>query len=122
MWHLGTTVTGELIDRDITALHLAAALHPTPAICGTPTAAARSLVRELEPYDRDYYAGAVGWVDAEGDGEWAVAIRCAEVAETSLRLYAGGGIVLASDPKAELDETSAKFQTLLRAMGLDLAL
>jgi isochorismate synthase len=122
MWHLGTTVTGELIDRDITALHLAAALHPTPAICGTPTAAARSLVGELEPYDRDYYAGAVGWVDAEGDGEWAVAIRCAEVAETSLRLYAGGGIVPASDPKAELDETSAKFQTLLRAMGLDLPL
>jgi isochorismate synthase len=122
MWHLGTTVTGELIDRDITALHLAAALHPTPAICGTPTAAARQLVGELEPYDRDYYAGAVGWVDAAGDGEWAVAIRCAEVADSSMRLYAGGGIVPGSDPKAELDETSAKFQTLLRAMGLDLPL
>jgi isochorismate synthase len=61
-------------------------------------------------------------VDVAGDGEWAVAIRCAEVAESSLRLYAGGGIVPASDPKAELEETSAKFQTLLRAMGLDLPL
>ncbi|WP_431879783.1 isochorismate synthase [Amycolatopsis sacchari] len=120
MWHLGTVVTGELVDRDVTALHLAAALHPTPAICGTPTEAARQLVGELEPFDRGYYAGAVGWMNSEGDGEWAVSIRCAEVAERSLRLYAGGGIVPASDPKAELDETSAKFQTLLRAMGLEL--
>jgi isochorismate synthase len=122
VWHLGTPISGELADPDITALHLAAALHPTPAVCGTPTSSARDLVRKLEPFDRGYYAGAVGWVDAAGDGEWAVAIRCAQVAEHSLRLYAGGGIVAASDPKAELDETSAKFQTLLRAMGLDLDL
>lgn len=118
MWHLRTTITGELVDRDITALHLAAALHPTPAICGTPTASARELVTELEPFERGYYAGTVGWVDAEGDGEWVVSIRCAEVASRSLRLYAGGGIVPESDPQAELDETSAKFATLLRAMGL----
>lgn len=122
IWHLSTTVTGELIDQDITALDLAAALHPTPAICGTPTDAARSLVTELEPFDRAYYAGAVGWVDAAGDGEWAVGIRCAEIADTSMRLYAGGGIVPASDPRTELDETSAKFRTLLGAMGLDLTL
>jgi isochorismate synthase len=120
IWHLSTTVTGELIDQDITALDLAAALHPTPAICGTPTDAARSLVTELEPFDRAYYAGAVGWVDAAGDGEWAVGIRCAEIADTSMRLYAGGGIVPASDPQTELDETSAKFRTLLSAMGLTL--
>ncbi|MFF5991891.1 isochorismate synthase [Prauserella flavalba] len=118
MWHLGTTITGELADRDVTALHLAAALHPTPAICGTPTESARELVTELEPFERGYYAGALGWVDAEGDGEWAVTIRCAEVAERSLRLYAGGGIVPESDPGAELDETSAKFATLAEAMGL----
>ncbi|WP_024875171.1 isochorismate synthase [Saccharomonospora piscinae] len=118
MWHLGTTITGELADRDVTALHLAAALHPTPAICGTPTASARELVTELEEFERGYYAGTVGWVDAEGDGEWAVSIRCAEVAARSLRLFAGGGIVPESDPKAELEETSAKFATLLRAMGL----
>lgn len=122
IWHLSTTVTGELIDQDITALDLAAALHPTPAICGTPTDAARSLVTELEPFDRAYYAGAVGWVDAAGDGEWAVGIRCAEIADTSMRLYAGGGIVPASDPRTELDETSAKFRTLLAAMGLDLTI
>jgi isochorismate synthase len=118
IWHLRTPITGELADPDITALDLAAALHPTPAVCGTPTDESRDLVRELEPFDRDYYAGAVGWVDANGDGEWAVAIRCAEVAETSMRLYAGGGIVPASDPQAELDETTAKFRTLLTAMGL----
>ncbi|MFE0021383.1 isochorismate synthase [Amycolatopsis sp. NPDC059021] len=118
IWHLRTAITGELADPGITALDLAAALHPTPAICGTPTEGARSLVSELEPFDRDYYAGAVGWVDAAGDGEWAVAIRCAEVADTSMRLYAGGGIVADSDPRAELDETSAKFRTLLGAMGL----
>jgi isochorismate synthase len=122
MWHLGTTITGELADPDVSVLRLAAALHPTPAVCGTPTAVARDLVGELEPFDRGYYAGAVGWVDTSGDGEWAVAIRCAEVAARSLRLYAGGGILPASDPEAELAETSAKFQTLLRAMGLDLDL
>jgi len=119
IWHLRTPITGELADPSVTALDLAAALHPTPAICGTPTEEARELVKDLEPFDRDYYAGAVGWVDAAGDGEWAVAIRCAEVAETSMRLYAGGGIVPASDPQAELDETTAKFRTLLVAMGLE---
>lgn len=118
MWHLRTTITGELIDREVSALHLAAALHPTPAICGTPTESARELATELEPFDRGYYAGAVGWVDAEGDGEWAVSIRCAEVAQQTLRLYAGGGIMPDSDPQAELEETSAKFATLLAAMGL----
>ncbi|WP_425425567.1 isochorismate synthase [Amycolatopsis marina] len=120
VWHLGTTISGELIDPDVTALRLAAALHPTPAICGTPTEFARELVGKLEPFQRGYYAGTVGWVDAKGDGEWAVAIRCAEVAGHGLRMYAGGGIVADSEPHAELAETSAKFQTLLRAMGLEL--
>lgn len=120
VWHLGTAISGELAD-DVSALRLAAALHPTPAVCGTPTGTARALVSELEPFERDYYAGAVGWVDATGDGEWAVSIRCAEVAERSMRLYAGGGIVAASDPAAELAETSAKFATLLRAMGINQA-
>jgi isochorismate synthase len=119
IWHLRTAITGELIDRDVTALDLAAALHPTPAICGTPTAAARDLVQELEPFDRGYYAGTVGWVDASGDGEWAVAVRCAEITSSTMRLYAGGGIVPASDAQAEFDETVAKLRTLLGAMGLD---
>ncbi|WP_246256984.1 isochorismate synthase [Amycolatopsis anabasis] len=120
VWHLRTTVTGELIDRDVTALRLAAALHPTPAICGSPTGTARELVGELEPFDRGYYAGTVGWVDAAGDGEWVVSIRCAEVAEQAMRLYAGGGIMPASDPWSEVAETTAKFRTLLGAMGLEL--
>lgn len=119
IWHLRTAITGELVDRDVTALDLAAALHPTPAICGTPTAAARDLVQELEPFDRGYYAGTVGWVDASGDGEWAVAVRCAEITSSTMRLYAGGGIVPASDAQAEFDETVAKLRTLLGAMGLD---
>ncbi|QWF81788.1 isochorismate synthase [Amycolatopsis sp. CA-230715] len=118
VWHLGTRISGELKDRDVTAFRLAAALHPTPAICGSPTESARELVGDLEPFDRGYYAGTVGWVDAAGDGEWAVAIRCAQVLRRSMRLYAGGGIVPASEPVSELDETSVKFRILLRAMGL----
>ncbi|MER7361042.1 chorismate-binding protein, partial [Nonomuraea dietziae] len=62
----------------------------------------------------------VGWMDARGDGEWAVAIRCAEVAENTLRLFAGAGIVAGSDPAAELAETTVKFQTMLRALGADI--
>lgn len=119
MWHLGTRITGELADPATTALHLASALHPTPAICGTPVTSARRLIGELEPFDRGYYAGAAGWVDADGDGEWTVSIRCADAGATALRMYAGGGIVADSDPRDELDETSAKFATLARAMGLD---
>jgi isochorismate synthase len=122
MWHLCTRITGELIDPSVTALTLAAALHPTPAVCGSPTRAARDAIAQIESFDRGFYTGAVGWVDTNGDGEWAVAIRSAEVTDQSLRLYAGAGIVGASDPAAELAETSAKFQTLLRGMGLDLKL
>lgn len=122
MWHLCTPITGELVDPSVTALTLAAALHPTPAVCGSPTRAARETIAQIESFERGFYTGAVGWVDARGDGEWAVAIRSAEVAGQSLRLYAGAGIVEASSPPMELAETSAKFQTLLRGLGLDLRL
>ncbi|HEV2781715.1 MAG TPA: isochorismate synthase [Actinophytocola sp.] len=120
VWHLSTRVTGQLIDPGVSALRLACALHPTPAVCGTPSDLARRTIAELEPFDRGFYAGAVGWCDASGDGQWAVAIRCAEVSGASLRLFSGAGIMPASQPHLELAETSAKFQTLLRAMGLDL--
>ncbi|HET9140626.1 isochorismate synthase [Actinophytocola sp.] len=120
VWHLSTQVTGELVDPGISALRLACALHPTPAVCGTPDDLARATIAELEPFDRGFYAGAVGWCDATGDGEWAVAIRCAEVRDRTMQLYAGAGIMPASQPHLELAETSAKFQTLLRAMGLHL--
>ncbi|MGQ4358180.1 isochorismate synthase DhbC [Streptomyces drozdowiczii] len=120
MWHLSTTVTGTLADPDTSALTLACALHPTPAVCGTPTATARQVLTETEPFDRGYFTGMVGWGDAEGDGEWVVTIRCAEAEERVLRLYAGAGVVAASEPEAETAETAAKFRTFLSAVGAEL--
>ncbi|MFD4631209.1 isochorismate synthase DhbC [Streptomyces sp. NPDC058284] len=120
MWHLSTTVTGTLTTPDASALELACALHPTPAVCGTPTATAREVIRETEPFDRGFFTGVVGWGDANGDGEWVVTIRCAEAEERSLRLYAGAGVVAASDPAAETAETGAKFRTFLNAVGVEL--
>ncbi|QLY33188.1 isochorismate synthase [Nocardia huaxiensis] len=121
MWHLGTPITATVRADGPSALELAAALHPTPAICGTPTAEAARLITELEG-DRGFYAGAVGWCDADGNGEWMVSIRCAELAADgrSLLAHAGGGIVAESDPAAELAETTAKFQRILRPLGISL--
>ncbi|GLU50207.1 isochorismate synthase [Nocardiopsis ansamitocini] len=115
MWHLGTRITGRLAEPLPSSLDLARAVHPTPAVCGTPTRLALEAIGELEPFDRGHYAGAVGWCDADGDGEWAVALRCAEVEGDEARLFAGAGIVADSDPVAELAETSAKFRTMLDA-------
>ena len=119
LWHLGTPVSGRLRDRSTTALDLALAAHPTPAICGTPTEAAREFIRDVEG-DRGFYAGAVGWCDADGDGEWMVTIRCAVLDADGLTLtaYAGGGIVADSDPADELAETTVKFGTVLDALGV----
>jgi len=113
--HLATQVTGWLHDGS-TALELAGALHPTAAVCGTPTDTARGVIRELEGFDRGRYAGPVGWMDARGDGEWGIALRCAEVAGTQLRLFAGCGIVAGSDPDAELAEAQAKFVAVRDAL------
>lgn len=119
MWHLGTPIAGTLKDPAITALELAELVYPTPAICGTPTEAAQALIETAET-DRGFYAGAVGWCDSSGDGEYMVAIRCAEVAGDGLsaRAWAGGGIVVDSEPEAELQETTAKLRTILRALNL----
>ncbi|WP_431040563.1 isochorismate synthase [Streptomyces sp. P1-3] len=122
MWHLSTRITGRLADPTdpaCSALGLAEALHPTPAVCGVPEAGALAAIADLEPEDRGYYAGMVGWTGLDGDGEWAVTIRSAEVCDRTVRLFAGAGIVAGSDPAAELAETSAKFRTLLRALGLE---
>jgi isochorismate synthase len=119
MWHLSTTLTGELRADAPSSLGLALALHPTPAVCGTPTATARAAISAIEPFDRSFFTGIVGWCDARGDGEWVVTIRCAEVVDRSLRLFAGAGVVIGSQPEAELAETAAKFRTMLIAMGLD---
>jgi len=118
MWHLSTVVTGAVADPSVSALALACALHPTPAVCGTPRAVARPAIAELEAFDRGFYTGMVGWGDASGDGEWVVTIRCAVSEGRNLRLYAGAGVVAESDPVAELAETSAKFRTMLDALGL----
>ena len=119
LWHLGTRIEGTLRDPAPTSLQLAEALHPTPAVCGEPTDAARAAIEELEQFPRGFYSGLVGWCDADGDGEWAVTIRCAEVAGRAVRVYAGAGVVEGSRPEAELAETSAKFRTLLSALGLE---
>lgn len=98
------------------ALALVDRLHPTAAVCGTPTAAALSALRELESLDRARYGGPVGWVDARGDGEVAIALRCAEVQASSARLFAGAGIVADSRPEAELEETRLKLETMRTAL------
>lgn len=120
MWHLGTPIRGTVADPGITALELAVAVHPTAAVCGTPTEDARDLILATEG-NRGFYAGAVGWSDAAGNGEWMVSIRCAELDEGSrtATAWAGGGVVAQSRPDDELDETTAKFRTILAAFGID---
>jgi menaquinone-specific isochorismate synthase len=114
--HLATLVEGRLSSPPASVLSLVAALHPTPAICGWPTDAAYAAIAELEGLDRGRYTGAVGWVDADGDGRFAVSIRCAEIDGTRARLFAGNGIVADSDPATELAETRAKLQAMLGAV------
>jgi menaquinone-specific isochorismate synthase len=112
--HLGTWVRGTLATGGTprSALALAAAVHPTAAVCGTPTSVALELIRELEHMDRERYAGPVGWVDADGNGEWGIALRCAQLSGRTARLFAGCGIVAGSDPGAELAEAQVKFRPM----------
>lgn len=119
VYHLATDLSGLAAD-DATSLDLAAALHPSAAVCGTPSADAAHLIGQLEGMDRGRYAGPVGWLDASGDGDWGIALRCGQLAEDarSMRLFAGGGIVSASDPDAELAETEAKLAAMRHALGL----
>jgi menaquinone-specific isochorismate synthase len=116
--HLATDVTG-VVEGGVSSLALAAALHPSAAVCGTPTDEARALIGELEHLDRERYAGPVGWIDASGDGEWAIALRCGLLSETDprqIRLFAGCGIVAESDPAAELAESRAKLLPMRDAL------
>jgi isochorismate synthase len=116
VWHLATRFDGLLRDPVPSVVDLVAALHPTPAVGGSPTDRARSLIQELEPFDRGGYAGPVGWMDAGGDGEWAIALRCARLEDGRATLYAGAGIVAASDPASEVDETARKFRAFLDSL------
>lgn len=119
VWHLATQIKGTLKDPDMHVFDLASILHPTPAVCGQPAPLARQLISELEPFKRNLFAGTMGWSDVCGNGAWAVNVRCGRIFEHSARLYAGAGIVEASQPTSELKETIAKFKTMLNALGLD---
>jgi menaquinone-specific isochorismate synthase len=117
LWHLATDVDGELNDGS-SSLDLVAGLHPTAAVAGTPRQKALAIIRELEPFDRGRYAGPVGWIGADGSGEWAVALRSAQLGPGgAVTAYAGGGIVADSDPVLEVAETTMKFRPIVEAFG-----
>ncbi|OBF33798.1 hypothetical protein A5724_01280 [Mycobacterium sp. ACS1612] len=119
VWHLYTPITGMLREKATTALDLAIALHPTPAVGGVPASGAAELINELEG-DRGFYAGAVGWCDQRGDGRWVVSIRGAQLSadRRTADAHSGGGIVAESDPDDEVAETTTKFKTILSALGV----
>src|SRR5690606_12133754 len=122
VWHLATDLGAGLGDH-ATALELVDALHPTAAVAGTPTSAAVAMISELEPFDRARYSGAVGWIDAAGDGEWVIALRCAQVGPPDASgvrrvcAFAGGGIVAGSDAQHEYGETVSKFRPITEAFA-----
>jgi menaquinone-specific isochorismate synthase len=122
VWHLASDVKAELAEVEghvPTCLALINALHPTAAVCGTPTSVAGALIRKLEHLDRGPYAGPVGWLDAAGNGEWGIALRGAVIeSPQTVRLYAGCGVVDGSVPETELAETWAKFRPMLEALGI----
>jgi menaquinone-specific isochorismate synthase len=116
VWHLASDIEGELTDGS-TSLDLIESLHPTAAVAGTPTADALRIIDELEHFDRGRYAGPVGWVGADGDGEWAVALRSAQFdSDGRVTAYAGAGIVAESVPERELLETRMKFRPIVEAL------
>lgn len=125
VWHLATDLGASLGERS-SAIELVGALHPTAAIAGTPTADAVAAIAELEPFDRERYSGAVGWIDASGDGEWVIALRCAQLSPAIpgeagearvVTASAGGGIVVGSDPDHEYGETVSKFRPVTEAFA-----
>lgn len=116
--HLATDVTGQIVDA-APVMALAASLHPTAAVCGTPTERAKLVINEIEGMDRGRYSGPVGWIDRVGDGEFGIALRCAQienVERTTLRLFAGCGIVAGSTSESEVAESNAKFAAMRNAL------
>jgi len=116
LWHLASDVFGKL-KNNISVLDLAAFLHPTAAVAGTARIDAQALIAELEPFDRGGYAGPVGWIGADGDGEWAIALRGGFIEENVLTAFAGCGLVAESEPQAELEETELKFAPVRGALS-----
>lgn len=115
VWHLASDVHG-VLREDASVLDVAAALHPTAAVAGTPTDVAQNLIAQLEGSDRGRYAGPVGWIGADGDGEWAIGLRGAQIRDSTIRAFAGCGIVAESEPEAELAETELKFRPIREAL------
>lgn len=117
VWHLGTPVKGRLKPGH-SPLHLLYDLHPTPAVCGWPSTAARDFIARNEGFDRGMFTGLVGWVDARGDCEWALVLRAGLLQGHRATVFAGAGIVVGSDPRLELLETAAKMKTFVSALGV----
>ncbi|MCM8525172.1 MAG: isochorismate synthase DhbC [Lentisphaeraceae bacterium] len=122
MWHISTQIEGELKDPSTSSIELINAIHPTPAVCGYPRDLAYDHINQLEPFDRRFFTGAIGWCDMHGNGEWILALRCAELNDKKLTLFAGAGVVEGSSPLKETRETGAKFRTMLDALGVSASL
>lgn len=116
MSHVGTRIEGPAVPGT-TVTEILADLHPTAAVAGTPTKAAMDLIREIEPKSRGRYAGPVGWLGADGDGVFAIALRCGQIDGSRVTLFAGGGLVAGSEERAELGETELKLAPMLEAIG-----
>ena len=116
--HLATDVTGALIEskQHIDAFSLLKNLHPSAAVCGTPRNLAFDVIDEIEGMDRGRYAGPVGWIDASGDGELGIALRCGQITDRKIRIFAGCGIVAASNPEKEVEESNAKMIPMRSAL------
>lgn len=116
--HLASQFEGE-VAPGVTVLDILGSLHPTAAVAGAPTKTALEVIRRIEPRSRGRYAGPVGWFDVEGDGEFAIALRCGLIEGTKVTLYAGGGIVVGSSVDAEFEETELKLRPMRSGLGLE---
>jgi menaquinone-specific isochorismate synthase len=117
--HLATDVTGAIAEKlaHVDAFTILEQLHPSAAVCGTPREQAGQLITEIESMSRGRYAGPVGWIDAAGDGELGIALRCGQIDGDSIRIFAGCGIVAGSDPDKELAESVAKLVPMRSALA-----
>lgn len=116
--HLATDVTGALTEgkKNVDVFSILEKLHPSAAVCGTPTNLAAEVIKNIEGMSRGRYAGPVGWIDARGDGELGIALRCGQIVDNEIRIFAGCGIVASSSPEKELNESSAKFAPMRNAL------
>lgn len=116
LWHLASDVHA-VLKSDSSSLQVVNALHPSAAVAGTPKDKALEIIQQIETFDRGRYAGPVGWLGADGDGVWAIALRGAQLENNSVTAFAGCGIVAGSDPEAELQETNLKFKPITEALA-----